>query len=126
MSLNPLQSSKDFDKASSREFEAISKHQTALTDESDFKQFVYGNDVDAVDVATRVAMAKFLNGPDVLGNLTEHTRTLRLYPRPVVAFQVQTFLCSRPNRSPFTDHLASTQVIRSFQFQFYLFLYNRL
>ncbi|XP_030845012.1 MAP kinase-activating death domain protein isoform X3 [Strongylocentrotus purpuratus] len=113
MSLNPPPI-KDFDKASSREFEAISKHQTALTAESDFKQFVYGNDVDAVDVATRVAMAKFLNAPDVLGNLTEHTRTLRLYPRPVVAFQVQTFLSSRPNRSPFTDHLASTQAIEYF------------
>nr|XP_054761340.1 MAP kinase-activating death domain protein-like [Lytechinus pictus] len=108
MSLNPPPI-KDFDKASSREFEAISKHRSALTGETDFKPFVYGNDVDAVDVATRVAMAKFLNGANVLGNLTEHTRTLRLYPRPVVAFQVQTFLCSRPNRSAFTDQLASSQ-----------------
>ncbi|XP_041471516.1 MAP kinase-activating death domain protein-like isoform X4 [Lytechinus variegatus] len=113
MSLNPPPI-KDFDKASSREFEAISKHRSALTGETDFKPFVYGNDVDAVDVATRVAMAKFLNGANVLGNLTEHTRTLRLYPRPVVAFQVQTFLCSRPNRSAFTDQLASSQAVEYF------------
>ena len=43
---------------------------------------------DSVDVATRVAMVRFFNSPNVLANFAEHTRTLRLYPRPVVAFQV--------------------------------------
>ena len=31
---------------------------------------------------------KFFNSPNVLSNFVDHTRTLRLYPRPVVAFQV--------------------------------------
>ena len=31
---------------------------------------------------------RFFNSPNVLANFTEHTRTLRLYPRPVVALQV--------------------------------------
>ena len=44
---------------------------------------------DSVDVATRVAMVRFFNSPNILANFAEHTRTLRLYPRPVVAFQVQ-------------------------------------
>ncbi|XP_071498003.1 MAP kinase-activating death domain protein-like isoform X2 [Diadema antillarum] len=113
MSLNPPPI-KDFDKASSREVEAISKHRTALTNETDFRPFVYGNDVDAVDVATRVAMAKFINSPNVLGNHNEHTRTLRLYPRPVVAFQVQTFINSRPNKSKFTEMLAQSQAVEYF------------
>jgi hypothetical protein len=31
---------------------------------------------------------RFFNSPNVLANFNEHTRTLRLYPRPVVACQV--------------------------------------
>jgi hypothetical protein len=71
---------------------------------------VYGTDIAAVDVATRVAIVHFLNSPNVLGNLTEHIRTLRLYPRPVIAFQVYSFLKSRPLRSQFIDRFAKTQV----------------
>ena len=76
---------------------------------------VFGNDVDSVDVAARTAVVRvwnlvvdnsvpspqlfpaqvrFLNSASVLANLTEHTRTLRLYPRPVVAFQYNSFLRS--------------------------------
>uniref|UniRef100_A0A1I8F237 Uncharacterized protein n=1 Tax=Macrostomum lignano TaxID=282301 RepID=A0A1I8F237_9PLAT len=58
-----------------------------------------GNDVDSVDVAARVAM---------------HTRTLRLYPRPVVAFQYFAFVQSRPRRCDFTDRLARTQAVEYF------------
>ncbi|KAK3768818.1 hypothetical protein RRG08_061276 [Elysia crispata] len=72
---------------------------------------IYGNDVDSVDVATRVAMVKFLNSPNTLGNFTEHTRTLRLYPRPVVAFQLYSFLKSRCERTAFTAKLARTQAV---------------
>ena len=56
---------------------------------------VFGNDADSVDIAARVATVKFFNSPNVLANFTEHTRTLRLYPRPVVAFQTNSFLRSR-------------------------------
>ena len=56
---------------------------------------VFGNDVDTVDIACRVAFVKFFNSANVLGNFSEHTRTLRLYPRPVVAFQSNSFLRSR-------------------------------
>lgn len=81
---------------------------------SGFNPLIYGNDVDSVDVATRVAMVRFFNSPNTLGNLTEHTRTLRLYPRPVVAFQVNSFLRSRPNKSKFICHLARTQAVEYF------------
>ena len=56
---------------------------------------MFGNDADCVDVAARVATVKFFNSTNVLANFTEHTRTLRLYPRPVVAFQTNSFLRSR-------------------------------
>ena len=56
---------------------------------------VFGNDADSVDIAARVATVKFFNSANVLANFTEHTRTLRLYPRPVVAFQTNSFLRSR-------------------------------
>ena len=41
------------------------------------------NDVDCVDIAARVAMVNFFNSPNILQNFTEHTRTIKLYPRPV-------------------------------------------
>ena len=53
---------------------------------------------------------RFFNSPNILGNFTEHTRTLRLYPRPVVAFQMNSFLKSRPLKTMFTSKLARTQV----------------
>ena len=43
-------------------------------------------------------------------NFMEHTRTLRLYPRPVVAFQLSSFLKSRSVTTSFTTQLARTQV----------------
>lgn len=39
--------------------------------------FVFGSDVDSVDIATRVAIVKFFNSQNLLANFTEHTRTLR-------------------------------------------------
>lgn len=73
--------------------------------------FVYGSDVDSVDVATRVAMVRFFNSKNVLGNFGEHTRTLRLYPRPVVAFQIHSFLRTRPRNTAFLDCFARTQAV---------------
>ena len=71
---------------------------------------VYGNDVDAVDIAVRVAMVKFFCSPNVLGGIKEHTRTLRLFSRPVVAIQTGHFLRSRPELSEFVLRLSETQV----------------
>ncbi|XP_069682984.1 MAP kinase-activating death domain protein isoform X2 [Periplaneta americana] len=76
-----------------------------------FNPFIYGNDVDSVDVATRVAMVRFFNSQNLLANFTEHTRTLRLYPRPVVAFQINSFLRSRPRTSHFLNRFARTQAV---------------
>ncbi|XP_030382359.1 MAP kinase-activating death domain protein [Scaptodrosophila lebanonensis] len=73
--------------------------------------FVYGTDVDSVDVATRVAMVRFFNAQNTLANFAEHTRTLRLYPRPVVAFQINSFLRSRPRASHFLNQFARTQAV---------------
>lgn len=112
MSLNYLPPIKDFDKAQG-EVEAITRHREAAPDNS-FNKYIFGNDVDSVDVATRVAMVKFLLSPNVLGNHTEHTRTLRLHPRPVVAFQVASFLASRPIKTVFVENLARTQAVEYF------------
>ncbi|XP_031340209.1 MAP kinase-activating death domain protein isoform X5 [Photinus pyralis] len=76
-----------------------------------FNPIIYGNDVDSVDVATRVAMVRFFNSQNLLANFTEHTRTLRLYPRPVVAFQINSFLRSRPRTSQFLNRFARTQAV---------------
>ena len=54
-----------------------------------FYPFLFGNDVDSVDVATRVAMVKFFHSPNILADFTKHTRTLRLYPR-YVSIQIRT------------------------------------
>ena len=85
---------------------------------------VGANDSDACDVALRVAMVsrckgegikpfsqvKFFNSANVLANFAEHTRTLRLYPRPVVALQQDSFIRSRPIKTDFIMQLARTQV----------------
>ena len=76
-----------------------------------FSPFIYGNDVDSVDIATRVAMVRFFNSQNLLANFSEHTRTLRLYPRPVVAFQINSFLRSRPRAGPFLHRFARTQAV---------------
>lgn len=85
-------------------------------------------DADEIDIAVRVAMIHFFNGPNVFANFrqessndarlialfSEHTRTLRLYPRPVVALQVESFLRSRPIHTDFTDALCKTQSVEYF------------
>ncbi|XP_063737682.1 MAP kinase-activating death domain protein isoform X12 [Eleginops maclovinus] len=78
---------------------------------TEFNPLIYGNDVDSVDVATRVAMVRFFNSPNVLQGFQMHTRTLRLFPRPVVAFQATSFLASRPRRSLFAEKLSHTQAV---------------
>ncbi|GAB1600655.1 MAP kinase-activating death domain protein-like isoform X7 [Argonauta hians] len=87
------------------------KRRESFDSNTGFNPLIYGNDVDSVDVATRVAMVRFFNSPNILGNFSEHTRTLRLYPRPVVAFQLYSFLKSRPMKTPFTAKLARTQAV---------------
>ncbi|XP_067850389.1 MAP kinase-activating death domain protein-like, partial [Heptranchias perlo] len=84
------------------------------TPSTEFNPLIYGNDVDSVDIATRVAMVRFFNSPNVLQGFLAHTRTLRLFPRPVVAFQVNSFLASRPKQSLFTEKLARTQAVEYF------------
>ncbi|KAM3856109.1 MAP kinase-activating death domain protein isoform 6-T7 [Vipera latastei] len=84
------------------------------TPSTEFNPLIYGNDVDSVDVATRVAMVRFFNSPNVLQGFQMHTRTLRLFPRPVVAFQANSFLASRPKQTPFAEKLSKTQAVEYF------------
>lgn len=86
---------------------------------------VYGNDVDAVDIAVRVAMVKFFSSPNVLGGIKEHTRTLRLFSRPVVAIKTGHFLRSRPELSEFVLRLSETQVNFSIIFFPLMFFFSR-
>ncbi|XP_062949062.1 MAP kinase-activating death domain protein isoform X7 [Cynocephalus volans] len=84
------------------------------TPSTEFNPLIYGNDVDSVDVATRVAMVRFFNSANVLQGFQMHTRTLRLFPRPVVAFQAGSFLASRPQQTPFAEKLSRTQAVEYF------------
>ncbi|XP_078246045.1 MAP kinase-activating death domain protein isoform X4 [Pogona vitticeps] len=84
------------------------------TPSTEFNPLIYGNDVDSVDVATRVAMVRFFNSPNVLQGFQMHTRTLRLFPRPVVAFQASSFLASRPKQTAFAEKLSKTQAVEYF------------
>uniref|UniRef100_A0AAF5I3S8 MAP kinase-activating death domain protein n=1 Tax=Strongyloides stercoralis TaxID=6248 RepID=A0AAF5I3S8_STRER len=71
-------------------------------------------DEDEIDIAVRVAMINFYNSPNIFLNFSEHTRTLRLYPRPVVALQIESFLQSRPVKSQFIKDLCMTQSVEYF------------
>ena len=59
-------------------------------------------------------MVRFFNSPNVLQGFQMHTRTLRLFPRPVVAFQAGSFLASRPRQTPFAEKPARTQAVEYF------------
>lgn len=59
-------------------------------------------------------MVRFFNSANVLQGFQMHTRTLRLFPRPVVAFQAGSFLASRPRQTPFAEKLARTQAVEYF------------
>ncbi|VDK47699.1 unnamed protein product [Anisakis simplex] len=74
----------------------------------------YTIDSDVIDVAVRVAMIRFFNSANVFANFSEHTRTLRLYPRPVVALQIESFLRSRPHFTQFVLDLCKTQAVEYF------------
>ena len=50
----------------------------------------------------------------MLANFGDHTRTLRLYPRPIVAFQTATFLRSRQKATPFVCEFAQSQALECF------------
>uniref|UniRef100_A0A8C5PGV6 MAP kinase-activating death domain protein n=1 Tax=Leptobrachium leishanense TaxID=445787 RepID=A0A8C5PGV6_9ANUR len=89
-------------------------HDAQGTPSTEFNPLIYGNDVDSVDVATRVAMVRFFNSPNMLHGFQIHTRILRLFPRPVVAFQSSSFLASRPKASSFTEKLSKTQAVEYF------------
>ena len=71
---------------------------------------LYGNDMDSVDIAVRSALVKFFCSSNVLANFTKHTRVLRLYPRPVVAFLKESFIKSRTEESKYIKALVETQV----------------
>ncbi|XP_076310591.1 rab3 GDP-GTP exchange factor isoform X2 [Tachypleus tridentatus] len=111
MSMSP-QPIKNLDKIQSCMINRISSPEPpAPISSTGFNPLIYGNDVDSVDVATRVAMVRFFNSPNLLAHFMEHTRTLRLYPRPVVAFQVKSFLQSRPKVTPFLKRFVRTQAV---------------
>ena len=80
------------------------------TSGSKLSEIVYGNDIDSVDVAIRASLTKFFTSPSVLGEFAQHCRILRLYSRPVVAFQRDSFVASRQSPSDLIQALAGTQV----------------
>jgi len=72
---------------------------------------INGQDLDSVDVAVRICMVNFFNSAEILANFVEHTRTIRLYPRPIVSFQKSSFLQSRTKISQFLMKLVGTQSV---------------
>ncbi|VDK40467.1 unnamed protein product [Taenia asiatica] len=87
---------------------------TSIADLNAFESLALNLDEDALNLAIRVAMVMFFKSPNVLGGFAEHTRTVRIYPRPVVAFQYERFIKSRSEPSPFTIVLAKTQAVEYF------------
>ncbi|KRX55571.1 MAP kinase-activating death domain protein, partial [Trichinella sp. T9] len=71
-------------------------------------------DPDEIDINLRIAMVRFFNSPNILGNFSEHTRTLRLYPRPVVALLPDSLIKSRTIPSVFVRDFLQTQAIEYF------------
>ena len=117
ISIQPI---KNFDDMSPDSINRLAQRQHQLEIESPVKQppsyfpFLFGNDVDSVDVATRVAMVRFYNSSNLLADFTKHTRTLRLYPRPIVTLQIHQLLKSRVKNSAFMEAFVNTQAVECF------------
>ncbi|KAL7670288.1 hypothetical protein ACOME3_005227 [Neoechinorhynchus agilis] len=67
--------------------------------------------LDSLDVELRSAIVKLYDSDNLLLNIGEHARTLRLYPRPVVVLQKDNFLKSRIFKTEFVNWLVQTQAI---------------
>ena len=89
--------------------DSISSRRTSVSG-SKLSEVIYGNDIDSVDVAIRASLVKFFLSPNVIGDFSQHCRVLRLYSRPLVAFQKASFILSRQTPSDFARQLADTQV----------------
>ncbi|CDS35809.1 MAP kinase activating death domain DENN [Echinococcus multilocularis] len=87
---------------------------TSISDLNSFESSFHDLDEESLNLALRVVMVMFFKSPNVLGGFREYTRTVRIYPRPVVAFQYERFMKSRPEPSPFTVVLAKTQAVEYF------------
>ena len=117
MSFQPI---KNFDELPAESLSKLKEQQQQMDLESPGPQsstvypFLFGNDVDSVDVATRVAMVKFFNSANLLANFPIFTRTLRLYPRPIVTVQTQPLLRSRGKPSAFMLAFSETQSVECF------------
>ncbi|KAH9582429.1 hypothetical protein MS3_00007195 [Schistosoma haematobium] len=92
----------------------VSVARTTAFELSKFDPLLYTLTKDSVDVGIRVSMILFFNTNNILGGFTNHIRTLRLFPRPVVAFQYESFMKSRPKPCLFTSMLAKTQAVEYF------------
>lgn len=84
------------------------------TSGSKLSEIIYGNDIDSVDIAIRASLMKFFLSPNVIGDFAQHCRVLRLYSRPLVAFQRDSFVISRHSPSDFVRQLAETQAAEYF------------
>ena len=115
ISIQPI---KNFDDMSPDSISRLAERQHQLAMESPIKPsyfpFLFGNDVDSVDVATRVAMVRFYNSSNLLADFNKHTRTLRLYPRPIVTLQIHQLLKSRVKNSAFMEAFVNTQAVECF------------
>ncbi|CAI2730997.1 unnamed protein product [Schistosoma spindalis] len=104
----------DLDLDDSSKHWPVSVARTTAYELSKFDPLLYTLTKDSVDVGIRVSMILFFNTNNILGGFTNHIRTLRLFPRPVVAFQYESFMKSRPKPCLFTSMLAKTQAVEYF------------
>ncbi|CAH8585651.1 unnamed protein product [Schistosoma bovis] len=104
----------DLDLDDSSKHWPVSVARTTAFELSKFDPLLYTLTKDSVDVGIRVSMILFFNTNNILGGFTNHIRTLRLFPRPVVAFQYESFMKSRPKPCLFTSMLAKTQAVEYF------------
>ena len=108
-----IQPIKNFEDLSPENLAKMARNQSTLVEPINPEYhlpFIFGNDVDSIDVATRVAMVNFFMSPNLLENFAEHTKVIRLYPRPIVTVKSNSFLNSKPKDSTFLTSFSSSQV----------------
>uniref|UniRef100_A0A2K5LE97 MAP kinase-activating death domain protein n=1 Tax=Cercocebus atys TaxID=9531 RepID=A0A2K5LE97_CERAT len=79
------------------------------TPSTEFNPLIYGNDVDSVDVATRVAMVRFSHSANVLQDFRCTQTDFRCTPYPL--FKPGLFSSVTSRQTPFAEKLARTQAL---------------
>ena len=75
---------------------------------NDYHMIVLSNLLSTISI--KILQVNFFMSPNLLLNFTDHTKVVRLYPRPIVTIKTNSFMNTKPNNSRFLTTFSTSQV----------------